>query len=386
MSKTENAFFENFGFPRKYKKIHPQLEKLQKNAHSIVEDVLRDEGIPVLQVQSRIKSPESALEKFLQKNYEDPFAQITDFVGLRTIVYLESDVDRAADALRQTFSIDEDNSVDKRFPDAPNVVGYRSLHLICHLGVKRAAHKEYSGICNMPFEVQIRTALTHTWAEIEHKQNYKSSQALPKRLQRKLNLIAATLESVDLQLDSLNKDAKNYRDDLKNEANEEITKDELSDTSLEVVSKKFAERHGIKLSPPDNVDYQNILQDLSEYNIKTVGELRDFLRDFPGEKLKKDQKTDTVSGYLSLAMAANDFDKYLKILQSNKRAVLKRRLPKYMSVTGIEQLEEKLISAGVEIRENQNILRTLLKFKVSDTLLPHFDDDDDDDDDDDENT
>lgn len=356
MSKQRDTNFKQFDFSRNYKSKFPAFEKIRKNAHSIVEDILNDDGIPILKIQSRVKTPESVLGKISKKSYRDPFEEITDFVGLRVIVYLESDVDRAADALRQTFEVDENNSVDKRLPDSPNIMGYRSLHLICKLGSKRAAHKEYSGICETPFEVQIRTALTHTWAEIEHKQNYKSSQALPKRLQRKLNLIAAMLESADLQLDSLNRDAQSYRDDLEDESNEEIKNDELSDTSLEVVSKIFAKRQGITLSAPKSVQYEKILQDLQDYSVTKVGELREFLGDFPGEKLNEEQKKDTVSGYLSLAMAANDFKKFLKVMQKNSRAVLKHRIPKYQSVTGIDNLEEKFDSAGVKIQESQNAL------------------------------
>lgn len=369
MSELLNVQFKNLNFSTNYREKLPKFEKMRKNAHSIVEDILLEEGIPFLQVQSRVKSPESALGKISKKSYEDPFRQITDFVGLRAIVYLESDVDRAAKALSETFSIDKENSVDKRIPDSPNIMGYRSLHLICHLGKSREVHKEYHGICDLPFEVQIRTALTHTWAEIEHKQNYKSSQALPKRLQRRLNLIAATLESVDLQLDNLNKDSQNYINDLANEEDTEINKDELSDTSLEVVSKSAAKSHNIELSAPESVSYKSILQDLANFDVNTVGDLRKFLKKFPGNKLKEDQKKDTVSGYLSLAMASNDLTKYIAILKEKDRPIYKHRVAKYENVTGKKNLEDMLNSAGVKIIEKPAFYSELLKGGLFESLF-----------------
>ncbi|UWR78986.1 RelA/SpoT domain-containing protein [Phaeobacter inhibens] len=259
-----------------------KFENLRRSAASIVEGILEEAGIALLQVQSRVKTKNSATEKFAEKDYAKPFIDMTDLVGLRVIVYLESDIDKSAKILRDAFEIDEEKSVDKRIPEKPDVVGYRSLHLICKLGKRRSGISEYRDVCDIFFEVQVRTALTHTWAEIEHKQNYKSAQALPKRLQRRLNILSGTLELVDLELDKIKRDAESYKDDLINESSD-IDKDEITEISLRTLLNEHFEDNGV---PTEDVEWNDLstqlaIEDLKQCGITSVLELRQLLSDLP---------------------------------------------------------------------------------------------------------
>jgi hypothetical protein len=49
----------------------------------------------------------------------------------------------------------------------------------------------------MKFEIQIRTILQHTWAEIEHDLGYKTQNSVPNHIRRKFSILSGTLELID---------------------------------------------------------------------------------------------------------------------------------------------------------------------------------------------
>ena len=69
-------------------------------------------------------------------------------------------------------------------------IGYASVHYIASLKGSRTSSPEYSRFQNIKFEVQIRSILQHTWAEIEHDLQYKSQESLPRELRRKFARLA----------------------------------------------------------------------------------------------------------------------------------------------------------------------------------------------------
>jgi ppGpp synthetase/RelA/SpoT-type nucleotidyltranferase len=134
------------------------LSTLCISIENIIKGALKDNGVHFLTIQSRIKEEESIRSKAFEKNYTDPDQLMTDIIGLRVIVYLESDVDKVSKIINDCFEIDNLNSIDKRLQDDIDKVGYRSLHLICKLGSTRKLAYEYKSHVKRPFEIQIRTA------------------------------------------------------------------------------------------------------------------------------------------------------------------------------------------------------------------------------------
>jgi putative GTP pyrophosphokinase len=104
---------------------------------------------------------------------------VTDLVGARVITYFADDVDRVARIIRNldNFEIDPRNSVDKRRALQADQFGYQSLHLVALLSKRRifTENREFEGL---KIEIQIRSLLQHTWAEIEHAY-YKAERTLP---------------------------------------------------------------------------------------------------------------------------------------------------------------------------------------------------------------
>jgi ppGpp synthetase/RelA/SpoT-type nucleotidyltranferase len=165
---------------------------------ALLENLLANTEIHIHQISARVKSVTSLAEKFEKKNYKyDALTEITDLIGLRVITYLETDVDKVFDVLKSNLEIDERNSVDKRIKQSTSQFGYQSLHIVARLSGTRSSLPEYSAYRHIPFEIQVRSILQHSWAEIEHDINYKALNSLPSELSRKLHRAAALLEQAD---------------------------------------------------------------------------------------------------------------------------------------------------------------------------------------------
>ena len=111
--------------------------ELGKKCETIIFELISENGITPHQIVYRLKSKNSLEGKINSKNGKyQCLNDITDICGLRIITYLDSDVDKIAKIIEDEFSIDRDNSVDKRKHEA-NQFGYNSLHYVASFDEKR---------------------------------------------------------------------------------------------------------------------------------------------------------------------------------------------------------------------------------------------------------
>ncbi|MGL1861183.1 MAG: hypothetical protein OCC46_01530 [Pseudodesulfovibrio sp.] len=178
-------------------KVKPLYETYKEKIVVLISALIENEEVDYLTVTGRAKDVPSALDKIKRKQYKNPKKQLTDLCGIRIITYLESDVEKIAKLIKESFTIDKHNSLDKSETLGTDRIGYRSFHFVCSIGKDRANLPEYSGYTNFFFEVQIRTVLQHAWAELSHDRQYKFSGELPASIQRQLNLYAGMLEVAD---------------------------------------------------------------------------------------------------------------------------------------------------------------------------------------------
>ncbi len=73
-------------------------------------------------------------------------------------------------------------------------------------------------------EIQVRTILQHSWAEMEHDISYKSDQQIPNELQRRFLALAGLLEIADREFNSIQKEDERLRKKLEFELAEDIEK------------------------------------------------------------------------------------------------------------------------------------------------------------------
>ena len=81
--------------------------------------------------------------------------------------------------------------------------GYQSVHYLVTLNQARTALPEYQRFANSKVEVQVRTILPHSWAEIEHDIQYKSSATIPRDIKRRFMSLAGLLEIADREFQAI---------------------------------------------------------------------------------------------------------------------------------------------------------------------------------------
>lgn len=184
-----------------FRDLQPQLLQLDKQVFELLQNTLSHQGIELNSIEHRVKTEASFAGKLERKGEKyHTLNDITDLVGLRIVTFYTDDVDKVAAIVSQLFNVDWGNSVDKRKLHELTSFGYNSLHYICTL-------KEGS----IPFEIQIRTALQHTWSAIEHDIGYKGAVKLPPQFRRQFSRLAGMLELADDEFSRLRTTMTEYR-------------------------------------------------------------------------------------------------------------------------------------------------------------------------------
>lgn len=219
----------------KYDEKKLRFEDFKRMLESLINDLLKDNEIQSHQITGRVKDRISLAKKIDKKHGKyKKILEITDIIGIRIITYLESQVDLVAEIVEKEFSIDRENSIDKRKLKADQF-GYRSLHYVAELPRNRTELSEYKRFKNLKFEIQIRSILQHAWAEIEHDLGYKGITSFPDDYKRSFNRLSALLETADIEFDRLKNELLNYEssvDDLIKKAPQTVTLDQTSLTSF----------------------------------------------------------------------------------------------------------------------------------------------------------
>lgn len=145
---------------------------------------LEGEANPIDAVESRLKSPESILDKLERKgldfSVEAIEEHIDDIAGIRVICSFESDVYLIAESLLRQTDVRLIERVD--YIANPKPSGYRSLHLVIAIPIFLYDEKRI-----MKVEVQLRTMAMDMWASLEHKLAYKKAEPRdPEAMRRNL--------------------------------------------------------------------------------------------------------------------------------------------------------------------------------------------------------
>lgn len=181
-----------------------------ESMNSLITNLLQISNIDTHSTHFRVKNENSLKEKIEKKDKYNMLNEITDLLGVRIITYYSSDTDRVAKLIREEFHVDEDNTIDKRKTHEPDRFGYMSLHYVVSLKENRISLIEYKRFNNIKFEIQIRTILQHTWAEIEHDLGYKSKNSVPSHIRRKFSILSGTLELIDGAFIEIKNDLSEY--------------------------------------------------------------------------------------------------------------------------------------------------------------------------------
>ena len=106
-------------------------------------------------------------------------------------------MDLVAEIIEREFLVIPEHSQDKRALLDPDRFGYLSIHYVVKISEERKDLTEYKRFEDCLFEIQIRSILQHSWAEIEHDLGYKTEEEIPRDTRRQFSRLAGLLEIAD---------------------------------------------------------------------------------------------------------------------------------------------------------------------------------------------
>ncbi len=155
---------------------------------------------PIEHVTSRLKSPESLLNKIHRKGYEFTLASIKenvrDIAGVRITCSFISDIYEIAEMISKQKDVQVVEFKDYIKNPKPN--GYQSLHLILQIPIYMSDREELTYV-----EVQIRSIAMDFWASLEHKIYYKYNKEVPAHMVAELKEAAVMASQLDKKMERL---------------------------------------------------------------------------------------------------------------------------------------------------------------------------------------
>lgn len=156
---------------------------------------LKNDRNPIETIKTRLKTPQSIVEKMAKKGIPLRFSEIedniSDIAGIRVICPFQDDIYMLAECF---LSQDDITLVEKKdYIKNPKPNGYRSLHLIVTTPIFLTSGKKM-----MRAEIQLRTIAMDFWASLEHSLRYKKN--LPDSLKLSDDLLKCAEDSADLDL------------------------------------------------------------------------------------------------------------------------------------------------------------------------------------------
>ena len=155
---------------------------------------------PIETIKSRIKSPESIVDKVMRKGIpltvDSIEKNISDIAGIRVICAFPNDIYMLSEALLRQDDVRLITRKD--YIRQPKDNGYRSLHLIIETPI--FLHNQTR---LMKVEVQLRTISMDWWASLEHKIRYKKNLADDARVARELRECAEMGAELDRRMEKI---------------------------------------------------------------------------------------------------------------------------------------------------------------------------------------
>ena len=163
---------------------------------------IRYDHNPIHNIESRLKSPMSILEKLKRRHLTLNLVSLqngmNDIAGIRVICNYLDDIYHIADLLSGQ---DDVNVILRRdYIKHPKESGYRSLHLVIEVPIFLAERVEH-----VKCEVQIRTIAMDFWASLEHELKYKQKNQVSEELMYRLKICASAITEVDVEMQDIHK-------------------------------------------------------------------------------------------------------------------------------------------------------------------------------------
>ncbi len=194
---------------------------------------------PIEHVKSRLKTPQSIINKIHRRGYEFTIESIRknimDIAGIRIICSFTSDIYNVSQMLQNQRDIEVVEYKDYITNPKPN--GYQSLHMILKIPVFMSDRVEEAFV-----EVQIRTIAMEFWASLEHKIYYKYDKEVPPNLKKDLKDAADQISELDHRMEKIHAHMQKLKleNDNKEKAIEVTDGDEFQKLANKYISMLFS--------------------------------------------------------------------------------------------------------------------------------------------------
>ena len=152
---------------------------------------------PIHTIQTRLKTPQSMMEKLGRRNLAPRmdviWEELSDIAGIRVICSYLDDIYLLADLLCKQQGVELIGMNDYIKEPKPN--GYRSLHMDLSVPIHLS-----DGNHRVPVEVQIRTIAMDFWATLEHELRYKSEALVTTEITGELYACAQAIAGLDVRM------------------------------------------------------------------------------------------------------------------------------------------------------------------------------------------
>jgi putative GTP pyrophosphokinase len=183
---------------------------------------------PIHRVYSRIKRPESLVDKILRKPRDFPnglapesFCRMTDTIGVRVVTHFLGDLKIVDKEIRKNPAFEVSKSIEP--------VAYLDKELAQRLGLSHIRQeKKESGYASVHyllrltestipieqrpwFELQLRTITEETWGEVEHQLGYKPEKHTNFAVRKQFEIISQHLAAIDEHFNFLSEELERYQ-------------------------------------------------------------------------------------------------------------------------------------------------------------------------------
>lgn len=309
-----------------YEKHRPTFDRLNERLVNSITAILDDANISYLTVYGRVKGFPSLFEKVQEKEYETPFEQNEDFVGIRVISYFLDDIDQIGNIIDKNFAVISTEDKSEQYND--NEFGYRSVHKIMCIPDEWAVTPDYKNLNGIKCELQIRTVLMHAWAEVEHKLKYKNKASVPAVISRKFSTISGMFENIDIQFQEMRKQVSEYVTESAEKV-KDVTKDDKLEINHETLKLYLRENHsklvGVPTKPPKyEGQYSVVAGELKQAGYRYISELdRDLRKDLPRFKKSSYAKLSSEVGWVRYSIGSVN-PEYSQLRKTNSNKFAKR--------------------------------------------------------------
>lgn len=258
-------------FERHFSDNLTYYQSAEKRIRNLIQALLLSDGVDISKIVSRIKDKDGCLKKYRDKyKYNKHFEErqvvetITELIGIRVVCFYEDDIEFVRETIQKSFTTKDITDKSKQIDSTSNLFGYKGIDLDLCFNEDRKRLHEYKDICDLNFELQIRSLSQDTWSEVDHRLKYKKD--IPLKLQRRTIRLSALFELIDQEFIAI----RNETHQLEEAAREQIknpTKIELVELNS-IVMREFLQIKFPKYTF-DVTDVDNFINDIKSIDTIT---------------------------------------------------------------------------------------------------------------------